>query len=113
MMATTQSESTSAMGESADQKRVNDAVAMAQSTEEDYIANTFSKFGLNINFLMGDATANDQVMASDDTSKALVSDFGSMVNQKGGSKKLEKLLDAIPDFTALTEPTVSMGQLFA
>lgn len=58
------------MGESADQKRVNDAVAMAQSTEEDYIANTFSKFGLNINFLMGDGAANDQVMASDDTSKA-------------------------------------------
>ena len=36
-----------------------------------------------------------------------------MANQKGGSKKLQKLLEAIPDFTALTEPTVSMGQLFA
>jgi hypothetical protein len=32
---------------------VDGAIASAQATEDDYIANTFSKFGLNINLLMG------------------------------------------------------------
>ena len=41
------------------------AIASAQATEEDYIANTFSKFGLNINLLMGisDEATNTSEMA--------------------------------------------------
>ncbi len=78
------------------------------------MANTFSKFGLNINLLMGgDAAANDSKKTGEDASKSnIVSDFES-INAKTGSQKLQSLLDQIPDFTALTEPTVSMGQLFA
>ena len=78
------------------------------------MANTFSKFGLNINLLMGgDVAANDSKKTGEDASKnTIVSDFES-INAKTGSQKLQSLLDQIPDFTALTEPTVSMGQLFA
>ena len=32
---------------------VEGVIANAQATENDYIANTFSQFGLNINLLMG------------------------------------------------------------
>ena len=82
-------------------------MAQAQAAEEDYIANTFSKFGLNINLLIGD-NANQAT----DTPQSNTGALDSATGATSGSKKLNELLSAIPDFTSLTEPTVSMGQLF-
>ena len=86
---------------------MEESVAQAQAAEEDYIANTFSKFGLNINLLIGD-NANQTA----ETAQANPGSLDPSMGATKGSKKLNELLSAIPDFTSLTEPTVSMGQLF-
>ena len=86
---------------------------MPETTDADYIANTFSKFGLNINLLIGGGGGgrleDDKADPSGDDNNTGLASIGGKSKH---SKKFDELLDAIPDFTYLTEASVSMGQLF-
>ena len=89
------------------------ATVMPETTDADYIANTFSKFGLNINLLIGGGGGgrleDDKADPSGDDNNTGLASIGGKSKH---SKKFDELLDAIPDFTYLTEASVSMGQLF-
>ena len=87
----------------------------AQETQEDYMAKTFANLGLNINLLMGSEESKAGVGEANQEQDGIKT---TMINTGGGefgsntSGKMQSLLDAIPDFTFLSEATVSMGQLF-
>ena len=92
-------------------------IAQAQGSGEDYIADTFAQFGLNINNLLtGGANSTDDAAnaggANKDESKSMADATMSSLDRNKQSSKLTSILDAIPDFSFLTEPSVSMGQLF-
>ena len=87
-------------------------VADKDGVDESYIADTFSKFGLNINLLLGEESKTDDAAIG---SNAADSGFTVGDHLGGGTKttsKVDKLLSAVPDFSFLCESTVSMGQLF-
>ena len=97
-----------------EQSNVDKAIANAQTSEADYIANTVSQFGLNINNLLMGGASNEDNKADDEDGKHDPDKATKMFKEMGqnNSSKLESLLGAIPDFAFLSETSVSMGQLF-
>ena len=67
---------------------------------------TFAKFGLNLNLLMGNDTEHKD---SDRNDAEKPSDQVTTHSHKVKSTKVAAILDKIPDFGFLTESTVSMG----
>ena len=55
-------------GDDNETSKTEKAIAAAKASEEDYIANTFSKFGLNINMLLG---TGDEAQASENTDSTI------------------------------------------